>query len=185
MHLAGLTYSPITGRFEAIVIFDEGTGISRERLRGSATEMVATVALTRSINKGEIIAPDDLSVVKQSRRVVGNVRAIDPKDIIGMAAKHALRPDQALTIADFGQPTLVARGDTVTLVFELPGLMVSARGTAMDNGIKGEVVSVLNPTSKRIVHGTVISQGKVQVVGGILTASADDAAKATYGRLPQ
>jgi hypothetical protein len=62
--------------------------------------------------------------------------------------------------------------------------MLSARGTAMDNGTKGEAVAILNPTSKRIVHGTVIGQGKVQVLGGILTASADANTTAT-GSAPQ
>jgi flagella basal body P-ring formation protein FlgA len=184
MHLAGLTYSSITGRFEAIVIFDEGNGVDRERLRGSATEMVPTLSLTRAVNKGEVITADDISVTKQPRRAVGNAKAIEPKEIIGLAAKRALRPDQQVAFADFAPPTLVTRGDTVTLVFELPGLMLSARGTAMDNGTKGEAVAILNPTSKRIVHGTVIGQGKVQVLGGILTASADANTTAT-GSAPQ
>jgi len=176
MHLGGLTYSPITGRFEAIVLFDMGTGVERERLRGSATEMVPSLALTRPINRGEIIAADDVVVIKQPRRVVGNAKPLEVNQVVGMAAKRQLRPDQPIAFADFAPPVLVTRGDTVTLVFELPGLMLSARGTAMDNGIKGEAVTVLNPTSKRIVHGTVIGQGKVQVVGGILTANADDTA---------
>jgi flagella basal body P-ring formation protein FlgA len=186
MHLGGLTYSPITGRFEAIVIFDVGNGVERERLRGSAVEMVPTLNLTRAINRGDIIAADDVVTIKQPRRVVGNVKAIEASQIIGMAAKRTLRPDNQITLADFAPPVLVARGDTVTLVFELPGIMLTARGTAQDSGIKGESVTVLNPTSKRIVHGTVVGQGKVQVVGGILTANADDSASsASNGRQQQ
>ncbi len=186
MHLGGLTYSPVTGRFEAIVLFDKGTSVDRERLRGTATEMVAVPSLTRAVNRGEIVAQEDISVTKQPRRSVGSFKPLDPSQIVGLAAKRALRPDQPITAADFAPPVLVTRGDTVTLVFELPGIMLTARGTAMDNGTKGESITVLNPTSKRIVHGTVISQGKVQVTGGILTATADaTSASATNGRLPQ
>jgi flagella basal body P-ring formation protein FlgA len=176
VHLDGLTYSPVTGRFEAVVIFDMGTGVNRERIRGSAIEMVPTVNLTRAINRGDVVSSEDLTVTKQPRRVVGSARQVEPDQIIGMAAKRALRPDQQLSLADFGPPILVARGDTVTLVYEMPGIQLTARGTAQENGTKGEAVTVVNPTSKRIVHGVVVGQGKVQVAGGILTASADDTA---------
>jgi flagella basal body P-ring formation protein FlgA len=175
MHLGGLTYSPITGRFEAVVLFDEGQNVDRERLRGTAIEMVPTLALTHTVNRGDIIAADDVIVVKQPRHVVGNSKQIEPAQIIGLAAKRALRADAPLALADFSPPLMVTRGETVTLVFELPGLMLSARGTAQDNGTKGETIAVLNPTSKRIVHGTVVGQGKVQVSGGILTATAEAA----------
>jgi flagella basal body P-ring formation protein FlgA len=187
LRLAGLTFSPITGRFEAIVLFDVGTGVERERIRGSATEMVPVVTLTRTVDRGEIIAADDIALVKQPRRAIGNFKPIDPQQIIGLAAKRQLRPDQTVSAADFAPPVLVTRGDTVTLVYQMPGLTLTARGTALDNGIKGEAVNILNPTSKRTVRGTVVSQGKVQVIS-TMAALGDDVAmntSAVNGRTQQ
>lgn len=178
MHLAALTYSAITGRFEAVVMLDTGAGVDRVRIRGTATEMVPVLTLTRTVDRGEVVSADDVAIVKQPRRVNGWAKPVEVSQIVGMAAKRQMRPDQPVTAADFAPPILVARGEMVTIVFQMPGLMLTARGTAMDNGIKGEAVNILNPTSKRIIRGTVVSQGKVQVIGG-MSLVADDVAMNT------
>ncbi|MFX8856578.1 flagella basal body P-ring formation protein FlgA, partial [Acinetobacter baumannii] len=67
---------------------------------------------------------------------------------------------------------------------QMPGLALTARGTAMDNGIKGEAVNILNPTSKRIVRGTVVSQGKVQVISGATTFGEDVALNTSSNNAP-
>lgn len=184
LRLAGLTFSAVTGRFEAVVVFDVGSGVERQRIRGTATEMVPMLTLTRVIDRNEVISADDITVVKQPRRLAGNARPVDPSQIIGMAAKRQLRPDQAVSAVDFAPPVLVTRGDTVTLVYQMPGLALTARGTAMDNGTKGEAVNILNPTSKRIVRGTVVSQGKVQVISGATTFGDDVAMNTTSNAAP-
>jgi flagella basal body P-ring formation protein FlgA len=184
LRLAGLTFSAVTGRFEAVVVFDVGSGVERQRIRGTATEMVPMLTLTRTIDRNEVVNADDIIIVKQPRRVAGNARPVDASQIIGMAAKRQLRPDQPVSSTDFAPPVLVARGDTVTLVYQMPGLALTARGTAMDNGIKGEAVNILNPTSKRIVRGTVVSQGKVQVISGATTFGEDVALNTSSNNAP-
>jgi flagellar basal body P-ring formation protein FlgA len=171
--LASLNYAPATGRFEALLIVDTGTGTDRQRIKGTITEMVRTLTLTRPLNRGDVLAVEDLTFDKQPRRQVGNAHQPDGLQIVGLAAKRQLRPGQQLSIADFAQPLLVNRGDIVTLVYEVPGLVLTAHGQALDNGTKGETISVVNQQSKRVVHGVVIAGGRVQVMGGFQTAAAN------------
>jgi flagella basal body P-ring formation protein FlgA len=61
------------------------------------------------------------------------------------------------------KPELVARNETVTLIFEIPGILLTVRGKALDSGAEGDVISVLNEQSKRTVQGVVVGPGRVMM----------------------
>ena len=55
------------------------------------------------------------------------------------------------------------RDQTVTLIYEAPGLYLTIRGKALESGTEGDVVNVLNLQSKRTVQGVVTGRGQVSV----------------------
>ena len=64
------------------------------------------------------------------------------------------------------KPDLVQRNETVTLVYEVPGVVLTIRGKAVDGGAEGDVINVLNEQSKRIVQGMIVGPGRVAVNNG-------------------
>ncbi len=66
-------------------------------------------------------------------------------------------------MADLAKPDLVQRDQSVTLIYESPGLYLTIRGKALENGTEGDVVNVINLQSKRTVSGTVIGRGQVSI----------------------
>ena len=52
---------------------------------------------------------------------------------------------------------------TVTMLFDAPGMSLSAVGRALAEGGEGDSIAVLNPTSYRQVVGVVIGPGSVRV----------------------
>ena len=58
---------------------------------------------------------------------------------------------------------IVAKGDLVTIIYESKGLIITLRGRANEAGAMGDVISVTNPQSKRVVQGKVSGQGRVNV----------------------
>ena len=54
----------------------------------------------------------------------------------------------------------------MTLVYEVPGIILTVRGKAIDGGAEGDVISVLNEQSKRTVQGVVVASGRVVVSTG-------------------
>jgi flagella basal body P-ring formation protein FlgA len=163
VRIANLAWVSQTGRFEALVTVDKGASIERVRVRGDMSETADVLTLVRPLNRGEIVTKDDVQVERQPKRVVGAFRAVDPNEIVGLAAKRQLRPGQPVVPSDFNRPLLVNRGETVLIVYESPGLVLSARGQALESGAKGDLVPVINPQSKRIVHGSVAGPGRVLV----------------------
>jgi flagella basal body P-ring formation protein FlgA len=65
--------------------------------------------------------------------------------------------------ADLTKPELVQRNEAVTLLFEVPGILLTVRGKALDAGTQGDIINVLNTQSKRTVQGTVTALGTVTV----------------------
>ena len=85
------------------------------------------------------------------------------EDVAGREAKRALRAGEFLRASDFKRPTLVAKGATVTMLFDAPGMSLSAVGRALAEGGEGDTIAVLNPTSYRQVVGIVMGPGIVRV----------------------
>ena len=83
----------------------------------------------------------------------------------------------AIRTADLVKPDLVQRDQNVVLVYEAPGIYLTMRGKALDNGTEGDVVNVMNVQSKRTLSGTVIGRGQVSISPVSITPAAS--------RLPQ
>jgi flagellar basal body P-ring formation protein FlgA len=118
---------------------------------------------SRDIARGAKITEDDLTYAPvAASRAGGNVvRSIDAA--AGKEARRALRAGELIRDSDLKRPVLVAKGSTVTMVFETPGIRLTAVGRALSEGAAGDAISVLNPTSYRQVEATVIAPGTVSV----------------------
>jgi flagellar basal body P-ring formation protein FlgA len=68
-----------------------------------------------------------------------------------------------LRAADLIKPELVQRDQNVTLVFSTTGVHLTIAGKAVESGSAGDVISVMNLQSKRMIQGTVIGPGQVRV----------------------
>jgi len=64
------------------------------------------------------------------------------------------------------KPEVVQRNDAVTLIYEVPGIVLTVRGKAAEAGAEGDVINVLNEQSKRTVQGTVAGPGRVVINNG-------------------
>jgi len=166
LQVLGLSYDPRTTRFEASLDLPSSTAIRQQsaRFTGTAIETVDAITVTRPVEHGEVLSASDLTV---ARRPKAEGPAItDIKAAAGHAARHALRPGQPLHDADLMKPILVQRNDTVTIVYEAPGITLTLRGQAQEAGGLGDTVSVANVQSKRVIQGIVTGPGRVTISAG-------------------
>lgn len=164
-----------SGRFNATVAIDVGGEDRTIRLTGRAIETMAVPVLSRPIDRRDVIQASDVVVVHIEKRRVPGSAIIEASELVNMAAKHPLRAGELIATADIEPPRVILRGDVVTLQFLRPGLTLSARGRALGDGAKGDLVSVLNEQSKRTIQGVVTSAGTVEVTastGPAVVASA-------------
>jgi len=103
-------------------------------------------------------------VVERRPKAEAGVDAAARDRAVGMQARRQLRAGQAIRIADLVKPDLVQRDQNVTLVYEAPGIYITMRGKALENGTEGDVVNVMNLQSKRTLSGTVTGRGQVSIM---------------------
>ncbi|MBN9671400.1 flagellar basal body P-ring formation chaperone FlgA [Roseibium aggregatum] len=132
-------------------------------LTGSAREMIDIVTLAQPLRRSDILTENDLTIQRVARNKVPAGALLDAGDLVGMAARTNLRPGAPLSRKDFQRPVLIRRGEKLTVTFEMPGMKLTSRAQAMDDGAKGDVIDVMNIQSRRIVPATVVSRGQVRV----------------------
>jgi flagella basal body P-ring formation protein FlgA len=165
LQIVRLSYEPRSGHFEATLDLP-GSGVVRRtplRFSGTATETVEAAMLVRPLARGEIIRQSDLTTARRPKAEAGNDGFSSVGAAVGFAVRNNLQTGQMLRPTDFMKPELVQRNETVTLVFEVPGIMLTVRGKALEAGAEGDFISVQNVQSKRSVQGTVTGVGTVTV----------------------
>jgi len=164
LQTAAARYEPRSGRFDvSFEIVNEATGSpTRLRFTGTAVETVEAAVLTRNVDRSDMLKSADVVIERRTKAEAGN-DAASREQALGMQMRRPMRAGQPLRSADLVKPDLVQRDQSVTVIYETPGLYLTTRGKALDNGTEGDVVNVLNLQSKRTVTGIVSGRGQVTI----------------------
>jgi flagella basal body P-ring formation protein FlgA len=163
--VARLGYEPRTARFD--VAFElPGSAVARRlslRFTGSLSETFETVVPLRDVAQGQVLKVSDLVIERRPKASATPTTLTTIEQVQGLSAKHALRAGQVIRQADVAKPELVGRGEAVTIVFQVPGIMLTIVGKAAEPGALGDVINVLNVQSKHTIQATVIGPARVSV----------------------
>ena len=183
LRLDRLYFNRGNARFDAYFALP-GNGTRKPlRVTGRAVATVPVVTLARPVARGEVIKINDLVADKRPRTETPSNAVASLEHAIGLAARRALGPNRPLLGTDLMKPELVQRDQAVTLIFQVPGVMLTMRGKALESGAEGDAVSVLNVQSKRTIQGTVVGPGRIVVAAtNVRTADANTATSSVSNR---
>lgn len=117
------------------------------------------VVPVRTVRPKTILTAEDLAF--KSVDVAGAIT--DPMDLIGQEARVALYAGRPIRYSDIGPPALVERNDLVTLRFHRGGLNIATEGRSLGRGSEGEIIRVMNLTSRTTVAGRISADGSIEV----------------------
>jgi flagellar basal body P-ring formation protein FlgA len=159
-----LMYDPRTGRVTAIVTAPAGDpAAQRIRVTGQVHRMRDLPVLARPMSNGQVIGKSDLKWMRvRSDRLQRDV-IFDPAELIGRVPRHSLRSMMALRTSDVQRPVVVTKGSIVTMILRRPGMMLTAKGLALDNGSHGDTIKVSNTHSSLVVDAEVTGTNMVTV----------------------
>lgn len=161
-----ITYNARSNRFGAVISVGEKGMAPVERLRvtGTVHKMIEIPTLNRRISKGEVISPTDLSWVRQKAERTQRDVIVDLDQIVGMAPKRSLRADVPIRTRDIQEPVLAPKGEIVTIILKKPGMTLTSRGKAMEDGSDGEAIRVVNTNTNRTIEAIVVGPNIVTVL---------------------
>lgn len=99
----------------------------------------------------------------------GDVQLHSPEDqkqmeqMLGLEVRRAVYAGHPVTLAHLGPPTLVQRNEIVAMGYRAGGLGIRTEGRALSRGGKGEIVEIMNLTSRQTVRAVVIGPRQVEV----------------------
>lgn len=130
-----------------------------ETTQGASGEVLV---LIRDIARGAIVSADDVEwqATKPgwgSRNVLGYDAAV------GMEAKRPLKSGQPLQAADVKAPSVIRKGDPVTLIYATKGVKLTVDGVAQADAARGDSLRVLNTYSKRTIDAVASGPGEARV----------------------
>ena len=160
LSLSSLDWASRSGRFTARFSI---SGADPIILKGAAIMMVEVAVVKTPISRGKIISRSDLDLkfVKATGRKSQEFAKFE--EMIGQSARRQLQAGRPIRLRDLEAPKLIYKNQLVTIVLQLPGLVLRTEGKALTDATKGETVRVLNTQSKRIIHGTAKASGLVYV----------------------
>lgn len=125
-------------------------------LASLASPVVAdTLVAARTIPARSIIGPDD--VLLRDAEVLG---ALDTASLaIGKETRVALYAGRPIRAADLGAPAIVERNQIITLTYRHGGIVISTEGRALDRGGVGDLIRVMNVTSRTTVSALLDASG--------------------------
>ncbi|MFN3622614.1 MAG: flagellar basal body P-ring formation chaperone FlgA [Hyphomicrobium sp.] len=86
-----------------------------------------------------------------------------PDALVGKVAKQTLLPGKPIYQDALREPHAVTQGQATLVVYQSGSLTITASAIALQSGATGEVVSVRNVDSGRIIKGTVGADGAVHL----------------------
>ena len=140
-----------SGRFTADLVFAAaGTDPARLSVEGIAQEVTDIPVLIHNMEGGSVITASDLQMRRLKKGLVGERTLLSAADAIGLALRHRWFAGNPIPLA-------------VLLRLENAGLILTAKGEAIEGGALGDRIHVLNPVSRTVLTARVTGPGTVDV----------------------
>ncbi|MFN7666674.1 MAG: flagellar basal body P-ring formation chaperone FlgA [bacterium] len=127
-------------------------------------DMLEVYVPARTLSAGEIIAQGDLQILSVPARDLSSNAVVDLKSLVGMEVKRTLKEGTIIRKNAIAAPLLVRKKDLITLTVETNQMRLTAQGQAMDDGAMGDVIRVMNLTSKKVISAVVSGKQSATVV---------------------
>ena len=174
--IANLVFSQSEQAFRASLSFVNDLGNAEYvTISGAAYPVIEVPALSHDVLAGELVTSADLTTVEMPAARLSASVISSPDAVTGLVARRTLRAQAPLFSFDLSKQVIVKKGDLITILFEMPGIQLAAQGQVQGNAGKGDVVTVMNTSSRRMIEARITGAGQavVSATSATITASSN------------
>jgi flagella basal body P-ring formation protein FlgA len=170
-----LDFDPASRHFTATLV-DTASG-QRNAVAGRAIAMVTVPVPGHRINQGDMIRAEDIVTIDQRSDQLRSDTELNTRNLIGKVAKRQLEASLPVQDRFLGMPTIIKRGDRVTMIVKNGGIVLTAEGLATSDAGLGETVHLTNAATNKALDGiaTGTNTAEVRTDATIIAASASAA----------
>lgn len=127
------------------------------------SKYVDVLVATRSLPRGKHINLHDVTLKRKNITNLYRGYLTKPDEIKGKLLKRTVSPGVILTTAMLKKPDQVKRGEFISILAHNKAIEVRMRGEALSNGAIGDKIRARNLNTRKIVEGTITSDGSLEV----------------------
>jgi flagella basal body P-ring formation protein FlgA len=135
----------------------------RYNLTAEVEEWIDVPVAARHVGRGSIVEPGDIGMARMNVNSLPRDSARDTRQIIGLEASREIGAGQIFRQNNLLIPPVVEKGSRVILRYRSKLLEASASGIALEDGIIGQEIKIRNDSSNRIVQGSVVEAGLIEI----------------------
>jgi flagella basal body P-ring formation protein FlgA len=124
-----------------------------------AAALAESVVAARTIRAMSVIGPDDLTLADTA--LPGALTNM--AEAFGLEARVTIYAGRPVRAGDLGLPAVIERNQIVPIRFVTGGLAIQAEGRALSRGGVGDIIRVMNLSSRTTVSGRIAPDGQVLV----------------------
>lgn len=137
--------------------------LRRQRSFIKVEYFVTAWALKETMAPQAELQADQLVEIKKASSQVPRDAVLDPAQLEGSVLRRRVEAGVLIRSSWITAPTLVKRGSQIDIIFKKNGIFLIARGEALGDGKRSDMIRVRNLKSKKIVTGRVIGINEVSV----------------------
>lgn len=129
------------------------------------------LALVGAVAGADVVVP--VKTIRANTVLTADLVALNPNvsgpglsDIdqaVGLETRVMLYAGRPIRAEDLIAPALVERNALVPIIFQQSGLTITTLGRALDRGAAGDIIRVMNASSRNTLFGTVLEDGRIFV----------------------
>lgn len=163
LRVDSLKYDLTRGEFRGAL----AAGKSRKEVSGRLYALTQVPVLKNALRAGDVISNSDIDFVSMRDADLSDNTIIDAEKLKGLTPRRGISAMKPVTTTDVVMPTLVKKGEAVTMALNHGNIRLTAQGKALEDGAEGEVVRILNVSSRQTVEAVVTGPKTVSVrMGG-------------------
>lgn len=115
------------------------------------------ITAARTLAAGTVLAEGDLIAVASART------GLTPAEAVGKQLRVAVYQGRPIIAGHLAAPRLVARNQLITLAYESAALRIETEGRALGAGSEGDVIRVMNLSSRATLMARINADGTATV----------------------
>lgn len=115
------------------------------------------------LNKGHLINENDLKLEKIILTGLRSAYLSDSNKAVNHVLKRRVNRGSIISVNNLSKPTLIKKGDNITIIAKNNGFEISMKGIALMAGGKGDKIKVRNSKTKKIIQGIISDTQTVKV----------------------
>jgi flagella basal body P-ring formation protein FlgA len=162
VNVESLTYDAARGEFKATVSAAPAPEIKKE-VKGRFYSISRLPVLKTPLRQGDVISAHDIDYIDIRAADISPGMVVDAAKLVGQTPRRGISALKPITAGDVQLPLIIKKGDLVTMMLKSDILSLTAQGRALESGSAGEVVRVMNTSSKQVVEGVIAGPQTVSI----------------------